>query len=682
MAHLEIQLLGPFNVTLDNQPVAFSYDKVRALLAYLCVEHNQPVPRVRLTGLLWPDQSQTAAQDSLRQAISRLRSDIHDRDAQPPVITIDRDHLQLNLESRVTIDLVTFRSHLSWTASHHHRSLPACTTCTGMLEEASNLVRGSFLEDLSLPDSDIFENWATLLREQVKIQALEIRGVLAAHYALHSDFKSVLKYARQQLLIDAYHEPAHRYIMRALTHSGQRSQAVLHFTHLKQLLEDDLGISPAVETLALYDLIKEGNLQIEPSGAQTNLPASLGPIVGREVELSELVVWLADPDRRLISVVGPGGTGKTLLVSEAVQKAAAMFAHGAVYVSLSMAGAGGSLVEAIAESLSQSGYVLSFDWPQVSAYFREREMLLVLDGFENLLDERARVSQLLETANDLVVLITTRERLNLPGEWIFDLGGLDVPPTSMTGRLEAYSSVTLFCGCARQVNRAFELNDSNRVAIGEICRLVGGNPLAIRLAAGWTYSLPCHEIASEIRRSLDFLSIAGRAGERHSSVRAVFEQSWKLLDDAEKADFSRLTVFAGSFDHSAAESITGTKVDTLARLVDKSLLHVTPEGRYDFHDLLYQFAAEKLAETGTLTDLRRRHFEWYFTEAEQNERMLGSKGTLNAFIWLIHEAANLRAAFSWAQVHSPQKASRLARWMHADFHQSGVHVFARQEGKT
>ena len=552
-----------------------------------------------------------------------------------------------------------------------------------MLGKAANLVKGYFLEDLYLSDSDIFENWAVSLREQIKIQTLEILGILAAYHELRSGTDNILKYARQQLLIDAYHEPAHRHIMRALVHTNQRSQAVLHFTHLKQLLEDDLGISPSNETLALFERIKQdAPLPVDPGPQIINLPTALGPIVGRAVELSELSIWLSDPERRLISVVGPGGAGKTRLVAEVVHRAAAMFTHGVVYVSLDMAGSRRSLLEAIADSLSRDRIAFSYDWPQVTQYFREREILLVLDGFEHLFEERGRIRHLLQSAAGLVVLVTTRERLNQPGEWVFDLGGLDIPPASMTSQLEAYSSVILFSQCARQVNRSFELHDTNREAIGEICRLVSGIPLAIRLAASWTHSLPCQEIASEIRRSLDFLSTSAGTKEKHSSVRAVFEQSWKLLDDEEREGFASLTVFAGGFDYTAAASITGVKIETLARLVDKSLLRVTSEGRYDLHDLLYQFAAEKLAETGSRTDLRYRHFEWYFTQAEQNDRMLRNKGELNAFIWLIHEAANLRAAFSWAQVNSPEKAVQLSRWMHTDFHQSGVHVFVRQEGKT
>jgi predicted ATPase len=146
------------------------------------------------------------------------------------------------------------------------------------------------------------------------------------------------------------------------------------------------------------------------------------------------------------------------------------------------------------------------NWSQIIEALHGRETLMVLDAFERVLEERQHLSQLLEALPKLVILVTSRERLGLSGEWVFGLGGLDTPPPSMTRHLEAYSSAALFEQCARQVNQGFEINDGNRAEVGEICRLVGGLPLAIYLAAAWTRSLTCQEIAAEIRHSLDFLS--------------------------------------------------------------------------------------------------------------------------------------------------------------------------------
>lgn len=690
MPRLVIQLLGPFTVTKDGQPVAFAYDKVRALLAYLAVE-GTPIGRSRLSSLLWPDQPQTAAQDSLRQALSRLRSLIDNRDALPPFLLIERETVQINRASSLKIDLDTFQEALARAAAHHHRSLPSCPTCAALLEKAAQWVRGDFLEDLSLPDSDLFESWATTRRERIKIQALELFNGLAQFYERGGDLDRTQAYAARQIQIDPYHEPAHRQAMRSLVRSGQRSQAVLHFNRLKQLLEDELGILPTAETLALFGTIRQGGPLPDPqAGRVRNLPVPLTPLIGRTVELSELSVWLSDADRRLISLVGPGGVGKTRLAIQAVQQAAGLFSGGEVYVRLTRTGAPPTRADpAIPAKAAFAGAMAAVlglpatndPWRQVSAALQKQELLLVLDGFEHVFAERERVAELLEANAGLVILTTTRQRLDLPGEWVFGLGGLDIPPPTMNNQLEAYSAVALFCQRARQVDRFFELNDANRASIGEICRLVDGLPLAICLAAAWAHSLSCPEIAAEIRRSLDILSSRPTLGteEGQSSVRAVFEQSWNRLDPPDREVFPRLSVFRGGFDHTAAEQVAGAAVETLARLVDQSLLRMSPEGRYDLHDLLNQFGAEKLQQAGGETAARRRHFEWYYSQAGQNERMLTGDGTLGAFIWLIREAANLREALAWAQESAPEQAGELAQWMHSDYHQSGVHIFTQQQ---
>lgn len=694
MPQLVIRLLGPFVVTKDGQPVTFSYDKVRALLAYLAVEAGRPIARARLAGLLWPDQPHISAHDSLRQALSRLRSLIDDRDTLPPFLLVERDTVQINRASNIQIDLDAFQDALSRAAAHHHRSWPACPTCAAVLEQAGRLVRGDFLEDLALPDSDLFENWATTRRERIKIQALELFTGLAQFYERRGQPDRTLAYAARQIEIDPYHEPAHRQMMQALVRSGQRSQAVLHFNSLKQMLADELGILPAGETLALFEIVRQGDNLPDPFTARVrNLPMPLTPLVGRTVELSELSAWLSDPDRRLISLVGPGGVGKTRLAIQAVRQAAEMFSGGVVYVPLTRARSAAAqeipptaqaeaasfantppLAGAIADALGLRGADAS--WPRVLAAVQNLELLLVLDGFEHVIGERKRVAELLETTTRLVVLATTRQRLALPGEWVFGLGGLDIAPSYMNAQLEAYSAVVLFCQCARQVNQAFELNDTNRASVGEICRLVGGLPLAIGLAAAWARSLSCAEIAAEIHRSLDILSGQAAPGveESQSSVRAVFEQSWNRLAPPDRDVFPRLSVFRVGFDRVSAEQVAGATVETLARLVDQSLLRMSLEGRYDLHDLLNQFGAEKLQQAGEEAAVRQRHFEWYCAQAEQNERRLASAGALNAFIWLIREAPNLREALVWAQTNAPDQADQLVRWMHTDFHQWGVHL--------
>lgn len=682
MPHYAINLLGPLEVSCDGLPISFSYDKLRALLVYLCVEHHQPLVRSRLAGMLWPDQSQSGAQDSLRQAISRLRAEMKDRNQQPPLFLVERDSIQLNPKGNLVCDFFQFQEAIKQTTDHHHRNLLSCIICTSLYKDAARLIRGDFLEGFYLTDNDLFEDWISMIRERIRVQESMVLVNLAQFYERQGDHHTVLNYAERLIAIDPYNESAYRLIMLSMTRSGQRNQAVMVYHNLKQLLESDLGIFPSTDTQDLFNQIKAEKEPPNPSQQEIyGLPAPLAPLVGREVELAELWIWLSDPDRRLINIIGPGGIGKTRLVNQAIRQVAGMFANGVVYVSLSAPGISLSLADALATALRLPTKHDLSALDEVNAYFNHREILLVLDGFEYFLSEEDRVSKLLETHAGLVVLVTSRERLNLPGEWVFELGGLDVPPPSINKQLEAYSSVLLFCQAARQVNPSFALTDSNRMAVSEICRLVSGIPLAIQLAAAWTRSLACQEIALEIKRGLDILSRRPGliSGDTEESIRAVFEQSWHRLDPADQVIFQRLSVFRHGFDQDAARHVADATVESLSRLVDHSLVRMSLEERYDMHDLLIQFGSEKLHQSGEENSMRQRHFEYFFNRAKVNDYQLKQEGKLNAFLWLIRESGNLTEALNWSRINAPEYVPEMAGWAHFDYHQSGIHLLAQKK---
>ena len=196
------------------------------------------------------------------------------------------------------------------------------------------------------------------------------------------------------------------------------------------------------------------------------------------------------------------------------------------------------------------------------------------------------------------VLATSREQLNLHGEWMFELHGLSVPPMDFTGRLEDYGAVALFVLGARRVKADFEVVQDNQSALIECCRLLEGIPLAIELAAAWVSLLSCQEIAHEIEANLDFLTTSMRdVPERHRSIRATINHSWKLLPDEECRILSRLSVFHGGFSRRAAEQVAGASISSLASLHSKSLVRRTESGRYDLHELLRKYALMKLEES-------------------------------------------------------------------------------------
>ena len=676
MPKLSIALLGTPTVLLEGRPVFFGYDKLRALLAYLALEAAQPVRREKLAGLLWPDQSEQSAQDSLRQALSRLRQAIGDRQSDHPLLLIERETVHLPLSSEVWLDVQVFQDSLARTSRHLHRHPQACETCAQLRRTACETYRGNFLADLSLPDSDLFEDWAAARRERLSQQAVDAFTQLIGYDEWKGDDSCLQQDILNLLKLDPWNETGHAAWMKLLVRSGQRPEAVSHYQKVRQTLSDELGIEPSTDLTQVYEKIKgeSGEMSAQPVPRRVpGLPVPLTPLVGRRAELVELQAWLADPGRRLITVTGPGGVGKTRLVIAALEQQAPAFTDGAAFVSLVGAPEPScSLAQRVAQSIRGVGPAADF--------LGGKDFLLVLDGFETCLDDRPLVQAWLEASPGLVVLATSRQRLDLPGEWIFGLGGLEVPPPAMIADAEQYSAVNLFVCQAQQASAEFELGAHNRAWISEICRLVDGFPLAINLAAAWAATIPCEQIAHEIRHSLDILSTRTESQDIHRSVRAVFDQSWALLTEAERQVFPRLSVFRGGFDQPAALAVAGTDRRNLSRLVEKSFLRGSPEGRYDLHDLLRQYGAEKLAEAGQTESTARQHFDYYFHAALQNQPGSQTTPALQAFHWLVREQLNLQAALEWASAcGEPARAQELARLMHTDFHGYGVHRLDAQQ---
>jgi predicted ATPase/DNA-binding SARP family transcriptional activator len=666
------------------EPVPFEYGKVKALLAYLIMESDRPVPREELAAFLWPEQSQESARNGLRQALSKLRRALNDNAAEFPFLLTQNDTIQFNTRCDVWVDAWAFTELLRESATHQHRHPKTCSTCAHLLNRACEMYRGDFLEWLSIPESIGFEEWATLRRVQVRNQASEALLQLAAYHAHLGDYDRVQVYAARHLELDPLSEDAHYHMMRSLAALGNRSEAIAYFKTFSRLLADELGVSPSATTLDLIQRIQSG---ISIGGPDTTNLTLAGismpdkPMTGREAELAEIEAWLENPDRRLITVTGPGGIGKTHLALAVALSQQASFLGGVVFINLAHYSSMKSFVPPVLEALhlsaegSQTAEELLFD------YFSEREVLLILDDCECVLASRIVLKRLLEHAPRLVVLVTSRIRLNLPEEWIFDLGGLEVPPPSAEDQIEAYSAVSLFMQSAKRVRRAFELTAEDRHWVGEICRLVEGMPLAIVLAAPWVRILSCKEIAQEIQTNLDFLATsASSVSERIASMRAVFDYSWKMLDDAEQRAFRRLSVFRGGFDRAAALEIAGANLEILANLVDQSLLMTVSEGRYDCHELLRQYAFEKLVYASEMESIVRSHFLYFLHMAEVKERQLEGAEKLQTFIWFIKEQPNLlaamRSALSDKSPDGDRAAHHLETLIHQNWHRYGVHLWA------
>jgi predicted ATPase len=329
-----------------------------------------------------------------------------------------------------------------------------------------------------------------------------------------------------------------------------------------------------------------------------NLPPQPTPFIGREYEISQITALLAEPTCRLLTLVGPGGIGKTRLALEAAGLQRSAFAQGAYLVPLQPLSSPEFIVPAIAETLHFQFYSVDDPKHQLLDYLRDRSLLLVMDNFEHLLNSAQLISEILAFAPDVKVLATSRERLNLLEEWVLDVQGLSAPANETETEILDYDAVQLFLQSAQRIQVGFTLTDAQKPAVARICHLVGGMPLGLELAAAWVRALACEEIADEIERGLDLLATSARNVEpRHRTMRIVLDHSWNLLTNIERDVFQRLSVFKGGFRKEAAQNVTGTSIQTLSALVDKSLIRVSANGRYEQHELLWQYAREKLTES-------------------------------------------------------------------------------------
>jgi predicted ATPase/DNA-binding SARP family transcriptional activator len=753
MQILSLNFLGAFEVIAANRAIsAFRTDKVRALLVYLALEASRPQQRDRLAAIFWPESDQESARYNLRLTLHRLRQTLA---AAVPgiadtVFTVTRSTITFH-PAATRVDVVRFQQLITDCEAHTHADLYRCALCVARLHQAAELYRGELLAGFGIADAPAFEEWLLLRREMLHQLALLALHHLAVAYELQGQLEPALAYARRKLALDPYREETHQQVMRLLARGGQISQALAQYERCRRLLREEVGVDPDAETVALAEQIRTGkfdkgtswqddadaerrtvtestshSIPLSPTQLVTvsphhNLPTHLTPFIGREQELAELGALLQEPEVRLVTLVGPGGMGKTRLAVEVGKRALAAFADGVFFVPLASLAAPSAIAAAIATAL---GLTLQGDLAQaLGQILRFKQMLIILDNCEHLLPAAFAATQttpdhegatslgqlvadLLHVAPGVRMLATSRERLNLRAEHLYRVEGMDLAQGATLAHAAGAAAVRLFVKSVQRIQPHFALQQANLSAVLRICRFVQGMPLGLELAAAWADQLTIADIAQEIEGNVDFLTSEQHdVPVRQRSMRAVFAWSWRLLNGQEQGVLRQLSIFRGGFTREAAQTITGASLPVLTSLVHKSLLRVVQQPvrdeqtgnavRYELHELLRQFAEKQLALIPTAAEtVAAQHSQFYLHLLAGCEQRLARDDFKTAVAELQCEIDNLRQAWATAarlRQLEALDAAAFALWLFYEFAGLGAegaqvfHVAAqciRQGGET
>jgi predicted ATPase/DNA-binding SARP family transcriptional activator len=662
-AMLRLHLLGSLRLfDADTSLALATPPKTLHLLAYLLLHRQAVVTRGQVAFALWPDRSEADARGQLRRYLYRLRQFL------PPGewLQTHGDYVQWNATADYWLDVDEFE-RLSGEGPDR-------------LEAALKL----YPQDLLI---DLYEDWVIIERERLYNLYLDDLQRLLAHYRDARAFDRAITCAQQILKREPLHENIVRELMRLRAATGGRARALEDYRSFQQRVSEELGVPPLPETTALYESLRQGAFtlddsapQVSPAPRPVKIPVPLTRILGRESELGAVHDLIRTTAARLLTLTGPGGTGKTRLAQEVAQRLAQesqTFSDGLFYVSLSSLTSPAFVLPAIAKVLEVPETSQRSLNSAVQDVLRDKDLLLILDNFEHLLEAAPLVTELLSASAKLRVLVTSREALHVYGEHEFAVPPLPLPDLDRlppSHELLNFAAIALFVERARAVQSDFDLTADNAAGVADICAQLDGLPLAIELAAARSKLFTPAAMRQRLSDRLSFLIGQNRdRPDRQRTLRGVIDWSYNLLSEDEKHLFARLSVFAGSFTLEAAQvlglaqpdrtaDILVDMLDQLAALIDKNMLRTfkletaDDEPRFRMLSTLREYAQEKLIKRGEGTTLYERHAQYYYTLARQGAEALRGPQQFEWMQRLEAERDNFRAALSWTLEQASEHA--------------------------
>ncbi len=617
---LHFQFFGPPKIFDDQTEIRdFESRKALGLLAYLMCQ-NVAISRTHLATLFWPDKPEGRGRGNLSRVLNNLSGLL------PNCFLADRHTIQFQASQKIWFDL------------HEYENLIQGDDPADWAKAAS-LYQGEFLEGLYLDDCAEFEIWLAGERERAHQEGIRVLGLLADHHAARGNYPNALQYARRLLALAPWWEEAHRQVMLFLARGGQHSAALAQYKTCRQILGRELGVEPSRATRTLYERILAAR-----NHPKRHAPPQATPFIGRADELQRALKLLSQPQTRLLTLIGLGGSGKTRLAIQIARHSQFDYLHGVFYLPLAAIPTENQVITTLADEFKIASQGHNTTRTRLLEYLAKRETLLIFDNFEHLLPARNLIAEILAAAPDVKILITSREPLQLRWEQRFNLTGL--APSD---------AAALFAAIAARLQPEFKLTPANRPLIAEICQNVDHLPLAIELVAAWVREIDLAQINTQITQHPNRIKTAMfDTPKRQRSIRIVLEHTWGRLTPAGQQALMGFAVFRGGFQARASANILKTSPGVLAELQNHSLITAQESGRFSIHELIRQFSLQKCAQNPAQFEQNQaKHCAFYAAELEnQYTRIIGNPNApahLQEYLSNTEqEFDNLQAAWQWA----------------------------------
>jgi predicted ATPase/DNA-binding SARP family transcriptional activator len=639
-----VRLLGGFEVTAAGRPIppeAWRRRAAASLLKLLVLADGHRLHRDQVIEALWPETDPDNSSNNLYQAIHAARSAIGHAGGPRNLIAFHAGILALD-PSLLWTDVEAFEAAVARVDAAER----------GALDDADSLYRGDLLPD------DLYEEWTASRRDALAASYIRILREIARRHETRGESDAASLRLHELIEHDPLDEDAHRGLMRLEAGAGRANVALHLFESLEASLERDLGVRPSEETLALRQAILDGGLR--PARPLTNLPNPVTSFIGRTTELEDAARLLGST--RLLTLTGSGGTGKTRLALQLASEQVGEFRDGVFFVALESLSESDLIASAMVEAI---GLEAGVEAPEIRliAHVRERELLVVLDNFEQVLAGAQIVSRLLGAARGLKIVATSRIPLRVAGEQELEVPPFGLPDTATDRTADVIAgsdAVRLFVERAMAVNPAFALSDDNALAVADVAAKLDGLPLAIELAAARIRHLPIEMIRGRLDDHLGELGDSPRDWpERHRTLGAAIDWSYQLLDGADRRLFERTAVFTGGSGLAAIEAVCGPASELgrevlsgLGSLVEQSLLRPTRdapfEPRFAMLPTIREYALTRLEASGDTPVLRQRHADAFVALAEQVSRDLTGEHSRATLDRLALDHDNIRAVLVWA----------------------------------